>query len=69
MCDARTYSPDRDGRVSDAVYADWAYENVLVHHHPAQEWHYFSAMEEVETMLFKGADSDAAASGREYLID
>ncbi|KAK0716281.1 hypothetical protein B0H67DRAFT_554616 [Lasiosphaeris hirsuta] len=50
--------------VTDAVYPEWAYENVLVHHHPDQQWYYFSAMDTHETMLFKCADSDETTGGQ-----
>jgi hypothetical protein len=65
VCDARSFDQGRDAQVADAVYSEWAYENVLVHHHPDQRWYYFPAMRPDETMLFKCADSDGAASGRE----
>ena len=66
VCDARTFDQDRDALVSDAVYPEWAYENILVHHHTDQKWHYFSALQESETMLFKCTDSDGTASGRKF---
>ncbi|KAF4992470.1 hypothetical protein FGRMN_7141 [Fusarium graminum] len=63
VCDASTFKPCRDGQASDAVYPHWAYENTLVHYHPAQHWYYFSAMTGAETMLFKCTDSDKTATG------
>jgi len=63
VCDARTFDLSRDGQVSDAVYTDWSYENVLIHHHPDQQWYYYSKLMESETMLFKCTDSDDTASG------
>jgi len=68
VCDAQTFNQVRDAQAADAVYPEWAYENVLVHHHPDQQWYYFSAMEEHETLLFKGADSDPTACGRELIF-
>ncbi|KAI1425308.1 hypothetical protein F5Y12DRAFT_796024 [Xylaria sp. FL1777] len=64
VCDARTFNQERDGEVSDAVYPEWAYENVLVHHNPNHQWYYFSAMQETETMVFKCIDSDGGATGQ-----
>ncbi|KAK3328634.1 hypothetical protein B0T19DRAFT_385213 [Cercophora scortea] len=63
ICDARTFDQDRDAQAADAVYPEWAYENVLVHHHPDQRWYYFHGMEESETMLFKCTDGDKLAVG------
>ncbi|KAK5995287.1 hypothetical protein PT974_03688 [Cladobotryum mycophilum] len=64
VCDAQTFDATRDSQVSDAVYPEWAYENVLVHSHPDQRWYYFYALEESETMLFKCTDSDVQACGQ-----
>ncbi|UPK95003.1 hypothetical protein LCI18_005938 [Fusarium solani-melongenae] len=66
VCDAGSFDPRRDSQETDAVYPEWAYENVLVHYHPDQKWYYFPEMEDTETMLFKCTDSDNTASGREY---
>ncbi|RKK89168.1 hypothetical protein BFJ68_g16773 [Fusarium oxysporum] len=64
VCDSSTFEPHRDAQVSDAVYPEWAYENILIHYHPNQKWYYFSALQESEIMLFKCVDSDASAQGR-----
>ncbi|KAM0236963.1 hypothetical protein ACHAP5_009203 [Fusarium lateritium] len=61
ICDAFTFEPRRDAQVSDTVYPQWAYENILVHNHEDQKWYYFSAMRETETILFKCADSNVGA--------
>lgn len=64
VCDAQTFTRSRDSQSADAVYPESVYENVLVHHHPSQQWYYFPGLLETETMLFKCTDSDTTASGR-----
>ncbi|CCC14294.1 hypothetical protein SMACR_12810 [Sordaria macrospora] len=63
VCDAQTFTRSRDSQSADAVYPESVYENVLVHHHPSQQWYYFPGLLETETMLFKCTDSDTTASG------
>ncbi|KAK1240219.1 hypothetical protein MKX08_007661 [Trichoderma sp. CBMAI-0020] len=59
--DAQTFDAAHDYQISDVVYPEWAYENVLVHARPGQKWYYFHALEDSETMVFKCTDSDARA--------
>lgn len=61
VCDAQTFDAAQDSQISDVVYPEWAYENVLVHAHPDQKWYYFYALEDSETILFKCTDSDSQA--------
>ncbi|KAL6691220.1 hypothetical protein J3F84DRAFT_397749 [Trichoderma pleuroticola] len=63
VCDAQTFDAARDAQISDAVYPEWAYENVLIHAHPDQKWYYFYALQDSETMVFKCMDSDTEAIG------
>lgn len=59
--DAQTFDAAHDYQISDVVYPEWTYENVLVHARPGQKWYYFHALEESETMIFKCADSNVQA--------
>lgn len=59
--DAQTFDAAHDYQISDVVYPEWAYENVLVHARSGQKWYYFHALEEYETMIFKCTDSDGRA--------
>ncbi|EHK47286.1 hypothetical protein TRIATDRAFT_217873 [Trichoderma atroviride IMI 206040] len=68
VCDAQTFDAAHDSQVADAVYPEWAYENVLIHAHPDQKWYYFAGLEESETMLFKCTDSDAQKCGRRFYL-
>jgi hypothetical protein len=64
LCDVRTL------RAEDRVAADcvcdtedmpeWRFENSLYRYHPDQRWFYFSHLDAVTSLIFKGYDSDAA---------
>jgi len=63
-CDARTVTP-ADLIAADAVFnapnqPQWSFEGIVVAHHPAHRWHWFSDMWRDEVLVFKTNDSDGA---------
>jgi hypothetical protein len=66
LCDARSIAA-RDLQPADAIFdrpgqPDWTFEAWLVAHDPAHRWHWFSALDRDQAVVFKTWDSDAAAA-------
>ena len=64
VCDARSITAN-DLILADAVFdasgkPEWSFEGVVVAHHPAHRWHWFSDMTRDEVLVFKTHDSDPA---------
>jgi hypothetical protein len=62
VCDARSVTAD-DLIKADAVFdahdkPEWSFEGLVVAHHPAHRWHWFSDMTRDEALVFKTHDSD-----------
>ena len=62
LCDARTVTA-ADLIFADAVFnspnrPEWSFEGIVVAHHPAHRWHWFSDMTRDEALVFKTNDSD-----------
>jgi hypothetical protein len=62
VCDARTVTP-ADLIAADAIFnapdrPEWSFEGIVVAHHPAHRWHWFSDMTRDEALVFKTNDSD-----------
>lgn len=62
VCDARSVAAD-DLIKADAVFdsrgqPEWSFEGLVVAHHPAHRWHWFSDMTREEALVFKTHDSD-----------
>jgi hypothetical protein len=62
VCDARSVMP-ADLIPADAVFnapdrPEWSFEGIVVAHHPAHRWHWFSDMTRDEALVFKTNDSD-----------
>jgi hypothetical protein len=62
VCDARSVTP-ADLILADAVFnapdrPEWSFEGIVVAHHPAHRWHWFSDMTRGEALVFKTNDSD-----------
>jgi hypothetical protein len=62
VCDARTVTP-ADLIAADAVFnapnqPQWSFEGIVVAHHPAHRWHWYSDMTREEVLVFKTNDSD-----------
>ncbi len=62
VCDARSVTP-ADLIPADAVFnapdrPEWSFEGIVVAHHPAHRWHWFSDMTRDEALVFKTNDSD-----------
>jgi hypothetical protein len=62
VCDARSVTP-ADLIFADAVFnspnkPEWSFEAIVVAHHPAHRWHWYSDMTRDEALVFKTNDSD-----------
>jgi hypothetical protein len=62
VCDARTVTA-ADLIPADAVFnapnrPEWSFEGIVVAHHPAHQWHWYSDMTRDEALVFKTNDSD-----------
>jgi hypothetical protein len=62
VCDARSVTP-ADLIAADAVFnaphqPEWSFEGIVVAHHPAHRWHWYSDMTREEVLVFKTNDSD-----------
>ena len=62
VCDARSVTA-ADLIFADAVFnapnrPEWSFEGIVVAHHPAHRWHWFSDMTRDEALVFKTNDSD-----------
>jgi hypothetical protein len=62
VCDARSVTP-ADLIAADAVFnapnqPQWSFEGIVVAHHPAHRWHWYSDMTRDEVLVFKTNDSD-----------
>ncbi|MGA2189390.1 MAG: CmcJ/NvfI family oxidoreductase [Steroidobacteraceae bacterium] len=62
VCDARSVTPG-DLLAADAVFnapqqPEWSFEGIVVAHHPAHRWHWYSDMWRDEVLVFKTNDSD-----------
>jgi hypothetical protein len=62
VCDSRTVTP-ADLIPADAVFnspdkPQWSFEGIVVAHHPAHRWHWYSDMTRDEALVFKTNDSD-----------
>jgi hypothetical protein len=62
VCDARTVTA-ADLIPADAVFnaqdvPEWSFEGIVVAHHPAHRWHWYSDMNRDEALVFKTNDSD-----------
>jgi hypothetical protein len=62
VCDARTVTA-ADLIPADAVFnapdkPEWSFEGIVVAHHPAHRWHWYSDMSRDEALVFKTNDSD-----------
>jgi hypothetical protein len=62
VCDARSVTRT-DLILADAIFnapdrPEWSFEGIVVAHHPAHRWHWFSDMTRDEALVFKTNDSD-----------
>jgi hypothetical protein len=62
VCDARSVTP-ADLIPADAIFnapdrPEWSFEGIVVAHHPAHRWHWYSDMTRDEALVFKTNDSD-----------
>ena len=62
VCDARSVTR-ADLIPADAIFnapdrPEWSFEGIVVAHHPAHRWHWFSDMTRDEALVFKTNDSD-----------